>query len=224
MLSSQCCLVLYCACTHTRSTGLQIPQSQLHQLLPLGTNATVQCIPEPPESRPTIRWTVDGASRYDEFVTFYNSQGIFVYQTADNISYTVVEGRHGQKKNRRLTCGATDDNGVPVISAIAMIEFYGEYVSLCLYMYMYMPPVLCVHYNAHLVLSVFMTVAAGSHTHTHTPPIISYQVHPHHPVDLLSIHPLPCLHCYHGTHPMGKTSPISSRYCKQLAVLAEVWW
>ena len=32
VLSSQCChLVLYCACTHTHSTGLRFPQSQLHQ-------------------------------------------------------------------------------------------------------------------------------------------------------------------------------------------------
>ena len=123
MLNSHCCLVLYYACTHTRSTGLHIPQSQLHQLLPLGTNATVQCIPEPPESRPTIRWTVDGGARYDESISFFNSHGIFVYQTADNISYVVIEGRPGQQ-NRRLTCGAID-NGVPVVSATAMIEFYG---------------------------------------------------------------------------------------------------
>ena len=110
--------------------GLHIPQSQLHQLLPLGTNATVQCIPEPPESRPTISWTVDGSVRYDEFISFFNSQGIFVYQTANNISYLFVEGRPGQK-NRRLACGAADDNGVPVVSAIAMIEFYGECVYVC---------------------------------------------------------------------------------------------
>ena len=46
-----------------------------------------------------------------------------MYQTPDNISHVVVEGRP-KLKNRRLTCGAID-NGVPVVSATAMIEFYG---------------------------------------------------------------------------------------------------
>ena len=75
---------------------------------------------------------MDGASRYDESIPFFNNHGIFVYQTADNISYVVVEGRPGQQ-NRRLACGAID-NGVPVISAIALIEFYGVCVcvSVCL--------------------------------------------------------------------------------------------
>ena len=83
--------------------SIRIPQSQLHQLLPLGTNATVQCIPEPPESRPTITWIVEHNN--EKFMPFLNKQGIFVYQTADNISY-VVEGRPGQQ-NRRLVCEAS---------------------------------------------------------------------------------------------------------------------
>ena len=73
-------------------------------------------------------------------MSFLNKQGIVVYQTADNISYVVVEGRPGQQ-NRRLACGAID-NGVPVASAIAMIEFYGVCgVSVCLSVSVYA----CVH-------------------------------------------------------------------------------
>ena len=68
---------------------------------------TVQCIPKPPESTPTIRY-VDGGLRHDEFTTFFSNQGIFVYQTAENIPSVVVEGRPGQQ-NRRLTCGDSND-------------------------------------------------------------------------------------------------------------------
>ena len=176
--------MFFTAHAHTRSTGLHIPQSQLHQLLPLGTNATVQCIPEPPESRPTISWSVDGGLRYNEFISLFNSQGIFVYQTADNISYVVIEGRPGQKKNRRLACGAT---GLPVISATAMIEFYGvcvccvccvcvcTHAGVCVCIPVCLcicPPVLCVHYNAHLVLKC---VHDSCNWFTHNP---SYNIIP----------------------------------------------
>ena len=117
---------------------------------------------------------MDGASRYDEFVTFYNGQGIFVYQTDDNISYVVVEGRLGQQ-NRRLACGATGDNVVPVFSATAMIEFYGECVSLCVSVYVLVCVYTCLsmHVSTCFVCSLLcspcvevcsLTVTTGSHT------------------------------------------------------------
>ena len=72
---------------------------------------------------------MDGGFQYEKFLSFFNSQGIVVYQTADNISYVVVEGRSGQK-NRRLACGAADDNGVPVVSAIDLLQWVWSYVTL----------------------------------------------------------------------------------------------
>ena len=74
-------------------------------------------------------WNVD-AIPYENHIMFHNNEGIFVYLTADNISYVIVVGRLGQK-NRRLECRSTDSHGKPVSSMkTAIIKFYGECVSM----------------------------------------------------------------------------------------------
>ena len=102
----------------------------MHQILPLGTNATVHCLPEPIESRPAISWTVNGVP-YQLHTAFYNSMGIAVHLTADNISFVVVEGRQEHiDANTMFVCAAPDESLKPVASGTAVVEFYGKLVSV----------------------------------------------------------------------------------------------
>ena len=114
------------------TAGLRIPQNESHQILPLGANATVHCLPEPNISRPEISWTIDSSSSYEHFKAFYNKQGIKVHLTADNISYVLVEGRQENTVpgGRRFLCNAIDpDSNNPIVSDTAVVEFYGKLLT-----------------------------------------------------------------------------------------------
>ena len=106
----------------------------MHQILPLGTNATVHCLPEPNNAtRPTISWTVDSSVSYDTFMSFYNDLGIKVHLTADNISFVFVEGRQDNivEGGRKFLCNAINPvSNNPIVSDTAVVEFYGELGSL----------------------------------------------------------------------------------------------
>ena len=111
------------------TAGLRIPQNELHQILPLGANATVHCLPEPNISLPILSWTIDNSLSYDLHMAFYNSKGIKVHLTADNISYVLVEGRQENSVpgGRRFLCSTIDpDSNNPVVSDTAVVEFYGK--------------------------------------------------------------------------------------------------
>ena len=127
--ASSCSLLMYCLVSSC--TGLKIPQHQMHQILPLGTNTTVHCLPEPNGTRPAISWTVDSSVSYDTFMSFYNERGIKVHLTADNISFVFIEGRQENivPGGRKFLCNAIN-SGNPVVSDTAVVEFYGKPVSV----------------------------------------------------------------------------------------------
>ena len=103
----------------------------MHQILPLGTNATVHCLPEPNNNAPSlsISWTIDGSLSYDVHTAFYNKQGIKVHLTDDNISFVFVEGRQENivPGGRTFLCNTIDPiSSNPIVSDTAVVEFYGE--------------------------------------------------------------------------------------------------
>ena len=115
------------------TAGLRIPQNELHQILPLGANATVHCLPEPNISHPIISWTIDNSLPYDVHMAFYNKLGIEVQLTADNISYVLVEGRQENivPGGRRFLCSVIDPvSSNPIVSDTAVLEFYGKLTPL----------------------------------------------------------------------------------------------
>ena len=83
------------------TSGLRIPHNELHQILPLGANATVHCLPEPNISLPILSWTIDNSLSYDLHMAFYNSKGIKVHLTVDNNLIRVGRGKAGKYRSRR---------------------------------------------------------------------------------------------------------------------------
>ena len=104
-------------------SGLQIPQNQMHQILPMGTNATVQCLHQSNETRPNISGTIDNSLPYDTYMSYFNENGIKVDMDSDNISLISVEGRQ-YSGGRRFSCNAINPvNNVPVASETASVTY-----------------------------------------------------------------------------------------------------
>ena len=117
----------------------------MHQVLPLGANATVHCLPEPNGSRPEISWTIDTTIPYETHLSYYNGMGIVVHLTADNISFVTVEGRQDNiiDGGRKFSCRATDKNNRPIASDTAIVEFYGKPVSVVCTVYLLLSVYYC---------------------------------------------------------------------------------
>ena len=98
----------------------------MRQVLPLGTNATVQCLHQSNETRPNISWTIDNSLPYDTYTSYFNQNGIKVNMDSDNISFVSVEGRQENvvPGGRRFSCNAINPvNNVPVASETASVTY-----------------------------------------------------------------------------------------------------